>query len=379
MPPNDTHLPFAMRACFGGAYAGRRVLLTGHTGFKGSWLALFLQELGAEVYGYALPPPTQPSHFDLLGLRMRSEIGDIRDAEHLSRFTAEARPEIVFHLAAQPLVRASYEQPVETYTANVIGSLNVYEACRAVSGVRAIVSITTDKVYENLEWVWGYRENDPLGGHDPYSASKACADLATTSYARSFWPAAEYGKRHETLLCTVRAGNVIGGGDWAKDRLVPDLMRAAAAGEEAVVRSPSSTRPWQHVLEPLSGYLLLGQRLLEGRADLARPWNFGPATEGVLPVEAVVRALVEAWPKLRYRVERPENAPHEAQQLTLDSSLARSSLGWRPAWDGPPSISRTAAWYRALAERDEVCSRAQLIDYATQARALGAVWTGAEG
>lgn len=378
MPEVTTERSETMRACFGGAYAGRRVLLTGHTGFKGSWLALWLQELGADVHGYSLAPPTQPSHFDLLALRMHSEIGDIRDGERLRRFTADVKPEIVFHLAAQPLVRASYEQPIDTYTTNVIGTLNVYEACRAAGGVRAIVSITTDKVYENREWVWGYREADPLGGHDPYSASKACADLASTSYARSFWPASAYGKTHETLLCTARAGNVIGGGDWASDRLVPDLMRAAAANEEAVVRNPSSTRPWQHVLEPLSGYLLLGQRLLEGRAELAQAWNFGPAMEGVLPVEAVVRALCEAWPSLRHRVERLPNAPHEARLLTLDCSLARSLLRWRPVWDGPPSFAHTAAWYRAHAERGEVRSREQLAEYVAQARASDVVWTKAE-
>ncbi|HXI60204.1 MAG TPA: CDP-glucose 4,6-dehydratase, partial [Polyangia bacterium] len=294
------------------------------------------------------------------GLDLRSEMGDVRDSEHVGRFVAEVRPEIVFHLAAQPLVRLSYQQPMETYAVNVLGTLAVYEACRAAGGVRAIVSITTDKVYENREWPWGYRENDPLGGHDPYSASKACADLASISYRRSFWPIEAYGRSHETLLSTVRAGNVIGGGDWATDRLVPDLMRGAAAGVEAVLRNPGSTRPWQHVLEPLAGYLLLGQRLFQGRADCAQAFNFGPASEGLLTVEQVVVALREAWPAVRYRVERSPTAPHEAGLLGLDCALARSVLGWRPVWDGGPSFRHTAAWYRAHHEEKQVLSRRQL-------------------
>jgi CDP-glucose 4,6-dehydratase len=351
------------------------VLVTGHTGFKGSWLALWLEQLGAEVFGYALPPPTTPSHYELVAPRLRSEIADVRDADRLRRFVAEARPEIVFHLAAQPLVRRSYEEPVETYAVNVLGTLNLYEACRAAGGVRAIVSITTDKVYENREWNWGYRETDALGGHDPYSASKACADLASSSYRRSFWPLESYGERHRTLLATARAGNVIGGGDWAVDRLVPDLMRGAAAGVETVVRNPASTRPWQHVLEPLAGYLLLGQRLWQGRTACAQAWNFGPAEEGVRTVEEVARALVEAWPALRYRIERPDEAPHEARLLRLDCSLARQELRWRPVWDGAPSFHRTADWYRTHAERGEALSREQLGAYVVQARAQGLIWT----
>jgi CDP-glucose 4,6-dehydratase len=363
---------------FGGIYAGRRVLVTGHTGFKGSWLSLWLRELGAEVFGYALTPPTQPNHWELLGLRMRSEVGDVRDAEHLRRFVAEVRPEVVFHLAAQPIVRLSYEQPLETYSTNLLGTLGVYEACRAAGDVRAVVSITTDKVYENREWAWGYRETDALGGHDPYSASKACADIAASSYRRSYWPLEKYGKDHNTLLCTTRAGNVIGGGDWARDRLIPDLMRGVAAGSEAVLRNPDATRPWEHVLEPLSGYLLLGQLLWEGKVEAAQAWNFGPSPEGVLMVEEVVRTMREAWPALRYRVERPQRAGHEARLLTLDCSLARSVLRWRPIWDGRVCFLQTAQWYRAYHEQHEVISRQQLLDYVKQARALGLVWAGGD-
>jgi CDP-glucose 4,6-dehydratase len=365
-----------MTELFGGVYRGRRVLVTGHTGFKGSWLALWLRELGAEVYGYALPA-TEPSHFGLLGLSVASEIGDIRDLEHVKRFVREAKPEIVFHLAAQPIVRRSYAEPIETYATNVLGSLHVYEACRAAGGVRAIVSITTDKVYENHERLEPYREDDPLGGHDPYSASKACADLATTSYRRSFWPIGEHGRSHVTLLSSVRAGNVIGGGDWAEDRLVPDLARAAASGAEAVLRNPQSIRPWQHVLEPLSGYLMLGQGLWNGQLELARAFNFGPDRDGVLTVEQVVRVLADAWPQIRYRVERPDDAPHEATTLTLDCSLARELLGWQPLWDGDRSFVQTALWYRAFHEQGESLSRAQLAAYLAEARACKLPWSGA--
>lgn len=366
-----------MNAPFNGIYRGRRVLVTGHTGFKGSWLALWLRELGAEVFGYALPPAAAPSHFELLDLSLRSELGDVRDFDHLERYVREVKPEIVFHLAAQPIVRRSYLEPIETYATNVLGSLHVYEACRAAAGVRAIVSITTDKVYENRERLEGYREDEPLGGHDPYSASKACADLATTSYRRSFWPVESYGSAHHTLLCTARAGNVIGGGDWAEDRLVPDLARAAAQRVDAVLRNPQSIRPWQHVLEPLGGYLLLGQRLWQGEHALARAWNFGPDEQGVLTVEQVVRAIAASWPLLRYRVQLSDGAPHEAKLLTLDCSQARTQLGWQPLWDGPACFAHTARWYRAHHEHGEVMSRAQLTAYVAEAQRRRLAWAGA--
>jgi CDP-glucose 4,6-dehydratase len=348
---------------FADLYRGRRVLVTGHTGFKGTWLALWLRELGAEVAGFALPLQTLPSHWDQLQLDVLEEHGDIRDATALHSFVAKVRPEVVFHLAAQPLVRLSYREPVETFSTNVIGTLNLYEACRSVGSVKAIVSVTTDKVYENRDWLWGYRENDPLGGHDPYSASKACADLATTSYQRSFWPLAEYDVTHHTLLCAVRAGNVVGGGDWSEDRLVPDLMRGAKDGVRTVVRNPASVRPWQHVLEPLAGYLLLGQRLLEKNRALAHPWNFGPSQDATLTVEEVIRALHSHWPAIGYKADVSGSGPHEARLLMLDCSQARSLLGWTPLWDGPECFARTAQWYRSLVERNEVTTLRQLNDY----------------
>jgi len=289
----------AMRDLFGGIYDGRRVLVTGHTGFKGSWLALWLSQMGAEVAGYSLATGTEPAHWNLLGLSVRETIADIRDATALEEVVAGFRPEIVFHLAAQPLVRESYRIPAETYAVNVVGSMNVYEACRKAGSVRAVVSITTDKVYKNREWEWGYRENDPLGGFDPYSASKACAEIATESFRDSFWPVAAFGRAHRTLMATARAGNVVGGGDWAADRLVPDLMRAAASKGAATIRNPDSTRPWQHVLEPLSGYLLLGRRLLEGRTEFAEGWNLGPSDDGVVKVRTVVERMEKAWAAVR--------------------------------------------------------------------------------
>jgi len=360
-----------MQDLFGGVYAGRRVLVTGHTGFKGSWLALWLSEMGAKVAGFSLPAPTDPSHWSLLGLSIDETLGDIRDAAALEKAVADFQPEIVFHLAAQPLVRESYRIPAETYAANVVGSVNVYEACRKAGSVRAVVSITTDKVYRNNEWEWGYRENDPFGGYDPYSASKACAEIATDSYRSSFWNLADYGARHRTLLATTRAGNVVGGGDWAADRLIPDLMRAAASGSPATIRNPDSTRPWQHVLEPLAGYLLLGRRLLEGKPEFAEGWNMGPDEDGVVPVKTVVARMKKAWDKVDVEFRPDADAPHEARLLKLDCAKAKSRLGWKPVWNGLHTVEITAAWYRAWTERSELRSRADIERYVRDARAAG--------
>jgi CDP-glucose 4,6-dehydratase len=361
----------AVRDLFGSVYAGRKVLVTGHTGFKGSWLALWLSEMGAQVAGYSLAAPTEPSHWGLLGLSIQETIGDIRDAEALEKAVAEFQPEIVFHLAAQPLVRESYRIPAETYATNVVGSVNVYEACRKAGSVRAVVSITTDKVYQNREWDWGYRENDAFGGFDPYSASKACAEIATGSYRDSFWPISGFGESHRTLLATARAGNVVGGGDWAADRLVPDLMRAAATKGIATIRNPDSTRPWQHVLEPLSGYLLLGRRLLEGRAEFAEGWNLGPSDDGVVKVRTVVERMEKAWDSIRVEFKPDPNAPHEARLLKLDCSKAKAQLGWKPVWSGLDTVEITAAWYRAWTERKTANSRADIDRYVRDAMLAG--------
>jgi CDP-glucose 4,6-dehydratase len=359
---------------FAAIYQGRRVLVTGHTGFKGSWLTMWLERLGAEVFGYSLAPPTSPSHFERLHLSTMSQIGDVCDFGSLLAFVEKSQPEIVFHLAAQPLVRLSYEAPQETFGTNLMGTVNLLEVCRRTKSVHAIVAVTTDKVYENHEWAWGYRENEPLGGRDPYAASKAGADIAASSYACSYFPPERFGETHSTLLAIARAGNVIGGGDWAIDRLVPDLMRGAAAGRTAVLRNPRSTRPWEHVLEPLSGYLLLGQKLWSGERAFARAWNFGPASEGVLSVEQVAQELARAWSSVRYRIESANEAPHEAGQLTLDCTLARTLLGWRPVWDGAPCFQRTAAWYASFYEENSLLSAEQLDDYVRDARRAGLGW-----
>ncbi|MFZ5585750.1 MAG: CDP-glucose 4,6-dehydratase [Thermodesulfobacteriota bacterium] len=360
---------------FGGAYAGRRVLLTGHSGFKGSWLALWLQALGAEVLGLSLDPPSDPHHLALLGLDLPALRLDLRDAPALERAVMDFAPQAVFHLAAQPLVRASYAQPADTFAVNLMGTVNLLQACRRVPGLRAVVVVTSDKCYENREWTWGYRENDPLGGHDPYSASKGCAELATAAYRRSFFHAGAGG--HPALVASVRAGNVIGGGDWGADRLVPDLARAAAAGQTALIRHPQAVRPWQHVLDPLAGYLLLAWRLIQGRAELATAFNFGPAGEGNLSVAELAARMAAEWPAVRFAIDPDGQGLHEAASLRLDSSLAAVRLGWRPVWDEAEAVARTAQWHRAWHEQGLVLSAAQLKDYCRRASQLGLIWAAA--
>ncbi|MGH8497910.1 MAG: CDP-glucose 4,6-dehydratase, partial [Methylococcales bacterium] len=311
---------------FADCYQGCRVLLTGHTGFKGSWLALWLQHLGAQITGLALPPETTPNHWDLLELDIPEYRIDIRDIQAVEQAMWKIQPEMVFHLAAQPLVRRSYRDPLATWSTNVMGTANLLEACRKIPGLKASVVVTTDKCYENQEWPWGYRETDRLGGHDPYSASKAAAELVLASYRSSF-----FNGRDCALLATARAGNVIGGGDWSEDRLIPDLIRALTMNETLEIRSPGATRPWQHVLESLSGYLLLGQKLLEGRQDFAEAWNFGPDPESNRTVAEVLAGLSKHWPELAWRsVANPEH--HEANWLYLDSAKSKTRLGWRPVW-----------------------------------------------
>lgn len=328
---------------------GKRVLLTGHTGFKGSWLSLWLQSMGAQVVGYALAPPTDPSLFEVADLSkgMTSIIGDIRDLEHLRTVFSEHRPEIVFHMAAQPLVRYSYAEPVETYSTNVMGTVNLLEAVRSTSSVKAVVNVTSDKCYENREWVWGYRENEAMGGYDPYSNSKGCSELITAAYRNSYFNPERY-KDHGVAVATARAGNVIGGGDWAVDRLIPDIMHAIMQGEPVNIRNPHSIRPWQHVLEPLSGYLLLAQKLYEEGADFAEGWNFGPNDTDAKPVQWVVESLTRAWGEgASWKLDGMEH-PHEAHYLKLDCSKAKSLLNWAPRWTLEQTVQQICIWHKAF-------------------------------
>ncbi|MBZ8140438.1 CDP-glucose 4,6-dehydratase [Rubrivivax gelatinosus] len=330
-------------------WCGKRVLLTGHTGFKGSWLSLWLQSMGASLRGIALAPPTEPALFDVARVAdgMEHRIVDIRDFGAVQAQMAEFRPEIVIHMAAQPLVRLSYQQPVETYATNVMGTVHVLEAARHAGTVKAIVNVTTDKCYENREWVWGYREDEPMGGHDPYSNSKGCAELVSSAYRKSFF------KGTGIAMATARAGNVIGGGDWAADRLVPDILRALQQREPVLIRNPHAIRPWQHVLEPLSGYLLLAERLYEhGQAD-AEGWNFGPRDEDARPVQWIVEHLCSNWGGSASWTLQPGEHPHEASYLKLDISKARQRLQWAPRWSLETALEHITAWHQAwLAGRD---------------------------
>ncbi len=322
---------------------GKRVFLTGHTGFKGGWLSIWLQSMGAEVYGYALNPSTDTNFFTIANVKNDmavSEIADIRDFEKLKHAVKTACPEIVFHLAAQPLVRYSYEQPVETYSVNVMGTVHLLEAMRSISGLKAIINVTTDKCYENREWVWGYRENEPMGGFDPYSSSKGCSELITSSYRRSFFEPVGVG------LASARAGNVIGGGDWASDRLIPDLLRAIDASKTLVIRSPTSTRPWQHVLDSLSGYLMLAERLYRDGQIFSGPWNFGPADENSRSVKWIVEQLAEMRPNLSWQIEENSQS-HEAHFLKLDCSKARNQLNWSPRLRLKSALQKTIEWHDA--------------------------------
>lgn len=322
---------------------GKRVFLTGHTGFKGSWLCLWLQSFGAQVKGYALDPPTTPSLFveAKVGEGMESEIGDIRDLAQLTASMVEFSPDIVIHMAAQPLVRLSYSEPVETYATNVMGTVNVLEAARQCEHLKALVNVTTDKCYENQEWVWGYREYEPMGGHDPYSNSKGCSELVTAAYRSSFFSVAG-----TASIASARAGNVIGGGDWADDRLIPDMLKAFTQGQPVIIRNPDATRPWQHVLEPLSGYLMLAERLANEGKRWAEGWNFGPRDEDVQPVSWIVNHLVTCWGgDASWKLERTPQ-PHEAQLLKLDISKATSRLNWAPRWTLAETLTSIVDWHR---------------------------------
>lgn len=331
----------------------KRVLLTGHTGFKGSWLTLWLQQLGATVTGYSLPPPTQPNLFESakVATSMNSIHGDIRDFEHLRAVMTECQPEIVIHLAAQALVRYSYEHPVETYSTNVMGTVNVLEAVRLTKGVKVVIVVTSDKCYDNKEWIWAYRENEPMGGYDPYSNSKGCAELVTAAYRNSYFNPPHY-ESHGVAVASTRAGNVIGGGDWAKDRLIPDILQAFLAQRPVIIRQPNAIRPWQHVLEPLHGYLLLAERLWEQGPAFAEGWNFGPPESEVKPVSWIVERLAQLWGESGHWECDASPQPHEANYLKLDCSKAQARLHWRPQLSLENSLEWIVEWYRGF--RDQV-------------------------
>jgi len=338
-----------MKNTLGSTFHGKRVLVTGHTGFKGSWLCIWLESMGAKVVGVALEPTTDRDNFVLSGIGRMIEAdirADIRNRQQMQDIFSKYQPEVVFHLAAQPLVRLSYEIPIETYETNVMGTIHVMEAIRHTRSVRAAVMVTTDKCYENREQVWGYRENEPMGGYDPYSSSKGAAEIAISSWRRSFFNPADYGTKHHVSIASVRAGNVVGGGDWAKDRIVPDCIRALEAGQPVDIRSPKAVRPWQHVLEPLSGYLLLASKMLEEPTRFCEGWNFGPRMESVTPVWDVASMIVRHYGKGTLRDVSDPNALHEARLLMLDISKAHALLGWKPRTDIEQCCRLTADWYK---------------------------------
>jgi CDP-glucose 4,6-dehydratase len=328
----------------------KRVFLTGHTGFKGSWLSLWLQSLGAEVHGLAMQPPTTPNLFAVAqveGGMASHAIGDIRDLATVQKAMHAAQPDIVIHMAAQPLVRLSYTEPVETYATNVMGTVHVLESARKTPSVKAIVVVTTDKCYENKEWAWGYRENEPMGGHDPYSNSKGCAELVTSAYRTSFL------QGQGIAVASARAGNVIGGGDWAADRLVPDILRAFEQNQSVTIRNPQATRPWQHVLEPVSGYLTLAEHLYTQGQTYAEGWNFGPQDDDAKPVQWIVEHMVNSWGKSASWQQDNVVHPHEANYLTLDISKAKARLGWQPRWPLATALELITTWHHAyLAKND---------------------------
>lgn len=340
-------------------YKDKKVFVTGHTGFKGSWLCAMLEHLGAECSGFALPPYTQPSHFVLLDSPQPSTLGDLAQLELLKESLYASQAEIVFHLAAQPLVRESYKNPIYTYQSNVMGTLHLLEAVKACPSVKSVVLITTDKVYENKEWEYPYRENDELGGYDMYSSSKACAEILVNSYKRSFFS----GEKSDVLIATARAGNVIGGGDWSADRLIPDIVRATAKQESVFIRNPQSIRPWQHVLDCLYGYLLLGEKLLEGKKEFTKAWNFAPYSMDAKTVSEVATIAQSIWSDVHIAFGKPDEDFHEAGILKLDNTQAMSQLHWRPLWNTQTAIEKTMAWYKAFYEKEEILTSQQIAEY----------------
>lgn len=345
---------------------GKKVFITGHTGFKGSWLSLWMQELGAELCGYALQPPTEPNLFTIANIEdgMQSEIADIRDYNALFSAINTFQPDIVFHMAAQPLVRLSYEDPIDTYSTNVMGTVHLLEAVRHTDSVRAVVNITSDKCYENQEWIWGYRENEPMGGRDPYSNSKGCAELVAKAFRDSYFHADSYNE-HKCGIASVRAGNVIGGGDWAADRLIPDILKAYEKTEIVNIRNPNAIRPWQHVLEPLSGYIEIAEKLYLKGMDYAEGWNFGPKEEDAKPVEWIVEKSSDLWGEsAEWKIDEGPH-PHEANYLKLDCSKAKSLLDWEPIWPLETTLEKIVRWHKAwLAGKDmRVVTLAEIKEY----------------
>lgn len=340
---------------FNNIYHKRKVLITGHTGFKGSWLCLLLHRLGADVYGYALDPPTQPSLYKEARIDelVNSTIEDIRDYDHLLVTLQNIRPEIVIHMAAQPLVRESYKNPRETYEVNVMGTVNLLDAIRQTPSVKAVVNVTTDKCYENREWYWGYRENEPMGGYDPYSNSKGCSELVTSSFRNSFFNTKSY-EKHGVAIASARAGNVIGGGDWAEDRLIPDFIRAITSGKKLEIRSPYAIRPWQHVLEPLTGYLMLAEKLFTEGTKFAQGWNFGPNDQDAKNVGWITERLCNLWGEgATYEIDTNPQ-PHEANYLKLDCAKAKAELDWYPRWNLETTLQSIVAWNKSFIKGEDM-------------------------
>lgn len=359
---------------FSGIYKNRKVLITGHTGFKGSWLSHWLHLLGAEVIGVSLESKTYPNHYQLFDFQGENYYVDIRNISKLKEIFEKEKPEIVFHLAAQSLVRYTYHHPIETYEVNVLGTLNILETCRNTDSVKAIVNVTSDKCYENKEWIYGYRENDSFGGYDPYSSSKGCVEILTNSFRNSFFNLENFQKKHHVLLASARAGNVIGGGDWAEDRLIPDIIRAASKNDSVEIRNPKATRPWQHVLEPLSGYLLLGEKLLIGDQTFAEGWNLGPELESNITVDEVLKFSKKHWNKIEANYTHKEEN-HEAHLLMLDCSKARKILKWKGVWNIDQTMKQTINWYRNFYENGMVDTEKNITDYINTATKQNLVWT----
>ncbi len=350
---------------FNNIYKDKRVFITGHAGFKGSWLALWLTKLGAIVKGYSLYPWTGPSHWNLLKLDIESINWDIKDSVRLEKEMVDFQPDIVFHLTAQAIVLKAYEDPITTYETNVIGTLRLFEACRKTPSVKAVINVTSDKCYDNKEWPYRYREIDRVGGYDPYSSSKGCSELLTASYRSSYWNPEKYGIDHCVLLASCRAGNVIGGGDWARDRLIPNTVRAVQNGDAVYVRDISATRPWMHVLDALSGYLSVGERLLNGDVTCGKPWNFGPADENSVSVVGALKIMQKYWSDIKIEID-PETRPHEARLLNLDCSQAIIELGWKPIWKTEKVFEMTALWYKTFLDKNIAISSEQINQYTSQ-------------